>query len=562
MRKNKLHVQLTRSHKLLLIAAMVLFMIPVSSEANNLIIGSPVVTQNATTGGTVKFTISWNNAWNVSSVSAPFNWDAVWITVWFKPCSATAATAYTHGTLSSTLASHTIPASLQAMASVNANGTANSYAGFITESVPMSTLGANLDFTDGIMLSPTASGVANLTTCTVTLSISNLPANTIPITTEVFGLEMVYVPEGSTTSLMVGDGTGTGAAASNSFVSSGVYSATPTALQLGTANETATSTFYITNEPAAGNVQTINNVPAAFPKGIYGFYTMKHEITEGNYATFLNMLGTAQQTTRLLGALANRNQLTQVAAPFSTTRPWRAQNWLSWGDISAFLAWDCLRPVTELEYEKACRGPGTTTVLLGYPWGSTTITQATTFAAPAVENGSEVVLVGSPSGDCVYGNTAWTNGDAGLGPARTGMFAQANTSQTDAGASYFGVLDLAGNVQEWVVAVSSTNVNPGSGANNIFTRQWGNGTLNASGDQSNASFTSGASTWPAPNLAMTATSVTNLVGCKGGSWLSPVGPPCVQCEVSDRSQIYTFGAVANEDVAGARANINGGRGGR
>src|ERR1700757_639737 len=119
-KKNKLHLQLIRSHKLLLLIAIVLFMLPVSSEANNLIISSPVVTQNATTGGTVKFTISWNNAWNVSSVSAPFNWDAVWITVWFKPCSATAATAYTHGTLNSSLASHTIPASLQAMASVNA----------------------------------------------------------------------------------------------------------------------------------------------------------------------------------------------------------------------------------------------------------------------------------------------------------------------------------------------------------------------------------------------------------------------------------------------------------
>ncbi|HSY77252.1 MAG TPA: SUMF1/EgtB/PvdO family nonheme iron enzyme, partial [Bacteroidia bacterium] len=453
--------------------------------------------------------------------------------------------------------------SLQAMASVNANGTANSYAGFITESVPMGTLGANLDFTDGIMLSPTASGEGNIATCTVTLNITNLPANTIPITTEVFGLEMVYVPMGATTSLMVGDGNGLSAAATNSFVASNVFSATPTALQLGTANETAVTKFYCTNEPALGSVQEIDNVPAAFPKGIYGFYIMKHEITEGNYCTFLNMIGTAQQTTRLLGALATRNQLTQVAAPFSTTRPWRAQNWLNWGDISAFLAWDCLRPMTELEYEKACRGPGTAANLpLGYPWGTNTITQATTFAAPALEDGSEVVLVGAPSGDCIYGNTAWTNGDGGLGPARVGMFANATTDQTDAGASYFGVLDLAGNVQEWVVAVNATGGNPGSGAspNNIFTRQWGNGTLSAGGDQTGAA--SGTTTWPVATTAMAAASVANFIGCKGGSWQSALGPPCAQCEVSDRSQIYSFGAVANEDVAAARANINGGRGGR
>jgi len=521
-------------------------------SANGLTIGTPVVTQNATTGGTVQFTISWNNAWNIATAGSPNNWDAVWITVWFKPCSAGSSTPYTHGTLNPLLSSHTIPASLQAMASVNANGTANSYAGFITESVPMSTLGTNLDFNDGIMLSPTASGVGNVSTCTVTLNVNNLPSNATSITTEVFGLEMVYVPEGSTTSLMVGDGNGASANASPySFVNSATYSATPTAMQLGTANETGATTFYMTNVPAAGSVQQVNSVPAAFPKGVYGFYTMKYEITEDAYAAFLNMLGSVQQALRAPGNVGtNRNQLQPGTAPFTTTASSRAQNFLSWGDVAAFLQWDCLRPVTELEWEKACRGPGTVTVPAAYAWGSIVISQATTFNAPAVENGTETFS----SGTAVYGNTAFTNGSGGTGPARVGIFCTSTSTQATAGCTYFGIPDMSGNVAEWVVAVSSTIATPGSGAGNIFTRQWGNGSLTAGGDAS-------MSTWPAPGTTIVANipnGLANLVGIKGGAWINAAQ----QLQISDRTWMLNFNNYASCDVAGARYSGAGGRGGR
>ncbi|HSY77123.1 MAG TPA: hypothetical protein VK890_09725, partial [Bacteroidia bacterium] len=63
-----------------------------AASANGLVIGTPVVTQNATVGGTVQFTVAWNNAWNILTAGSPNNWDAVWITVWFKPCSASSAT--------------------------------------------------------------------------------------------------------------------------------------------------------------------------------------------------------------------------------------------------------------------------------------------------------------------------------------------------------------------------------------------------------------------------------------------------------------------------------------
>jgi hypothetical protein len=103
------------------------------------------------------------------------------------------------------------------------------------------------------------------------------------------------------------------------------------------------------------------------------------------------------------------------------------------------------------------------------------------------------------------------------------------------------------------VAVASTVATPGSGAANIFTRQWGNGALTASGDAS-------MSTWPAPST----TTVNgnpggqpNLIGLKGGSWAW--GQQFMQ--ISDRTQIITYGGAAiNNDQA--RNSTNGGRGGR
>ena len=80
-----------------------------------------------------------------------------------------------------------------------------------------------------------------------------------------------------------------------------------------------------------------------------------------------------------------------------------AMNNLSWADLAAYLDWAALRPMTELEFEKVCRG--TMPRVAGeYPWGDTTINAfysttvvnplQPTEAANAVVNGRCAVALG------------------------------------------------------------------------------------------------------------------------------------------------------------------------
>jgi len=157
----------------------------------------------------------------------------------------------------------------------------------------------------------------------------------------------------------------------------------------------------------------------------------------------------------------------------------RACGYLSWADLCAFAAWAGLRPMTELEYEKACRGPQTP-VADEYAWGTATI-MGTTQALSGAENGTETVTSSTELGGCSYGRKEHTGGDAGngwmsrVGPLRVGIFATNGASRVSAGASYWGIMDLSGNVWERAVTVANAT-------GRAFTGLHGNGVLNASGD--------------------------------------------------------------------------------
>ncbi len=78
-------------------------------------------------------------------------------------------------------------------------------------------------------------------------------------------------------------------------------------------------------------------------------------------------------------------------------------------DLAAFLDWDALRPMTELEFEKMSRGP-----LLPnageYIWGNQTITAATTISG-TTEDGTETITAPA-NANANYDNTTFTGGDA------------------------------------------------------------------------------------------------------------------------------------------------------
>jgi formylglycine-generating enzyme required for sulfatase activity len=164
-------------------------------------------------------------------------------------------------------------------------------------------------------------------------------------------------------------------------------------------------------------------------------------------------------------------------------------SYLSWEDLAAYLDWAGLRPMTELEFEKAARGPSSA-VLRERAWGST----AETFAT-AVTNAGRVTEVPTNAG----ANINFDNRIAG--PIRIGSFASRNyggTSRENSGAGYYGVFELSGNLSERIITVGNT-------AGRAFTGLHGNGSLDSNGRAD-------VSNWPANSTASGA-------GSRGGSYL-------------------------------------------
>jgi formylglycine-generating enzyme required for sulfatase activity len=261
---------------------------------------------------------------------------------------------------------------------------------------------------------------------------------------------------------------------------------------------------------------------------------MKYEITDGQWVDLFNTLTASQKTTRDItsstgknsDSVVSRNTVAWTSGDATTTRRDRACNYLSWADVCALADWAGLRPMTELEFEKACRGP-LTPVANEYAWGAATIMADASRTISGTENGTETITSATSSGGCNYGNRAHTGGDAGSGPLRAGIFAVNGATRAAAGASYWGIMDLSGSVWERPVTV-------GHATGRLFDGLHGNGALTAAGEAD-------VSTWPAPSTATGA-------GFRGGNWISA----SVGARASDR-----FYAA---DVYAGRTYDNGGRG--
>ncbi len=248
-------------------------------------------------------------------------------------------------------------------------------------------------------------------------------------------------------------------------------------------------------------------LPRAFPNGYNAFYCMKYQVTQGHYAAFLNTLTRAQQAARCTATNSggymsaarggsqtpqHRNTVHVAADPgaplplvFATATPDYPCNWLSWVDVAAFTDWAGLRPMTELEYEKACRGL-LKPVSDEYAWGGTELNVQTGHVG-IVGSGGETAL--PPAANC--------SSDERLdGPARIGIYERDGAPRTATGASFWGVMDLSGNIWERAVTI-------GHETGRAFTGLHGDGTLTVSGD-ADVPF------WPAARGAG--------AGFRGGNW--------------------------------------------
>jgi formylglycine-generating enzyme required for sulfatase activity len=143
-------------------------------------------------------------------------------------------------------------------------------------------------------------------------------------------------------------------------------------------------------------------------------------------------------------------------------------NWLNWPLLIAYLDWAALRPMTEFEFEKVCRGT-LTPVANEYVWGTATIlaTNAGSISNPG--QASETSLT-TGAGLCVENAGATLN----RGPLRCGIEATAVTNRSQAGASYYGAMDMSGNVFEQCIGGMAYNYSN-------FTNVNGDGNLTATG---------------------------------------------------------------------------------
>jgi hypothetical protein len=201
-----------------------------------------------------------------------------------------------------------------------------------------------------------------------------------------------------------------------------------------------------------------------------------------------------------------------------------AMNMIGWFDLAAYLDWAALRPMTELEFEKVCRGPQPR-VAGEYAWGST---QATAVFSNALNNAfqsNEVPSVAVNNGMCAFGvNTS----SSVYGPVRVGAMATGTSGRLSSGAGYYGVMDMSGNVWETVIGTYYA-------AGTTYTGTLGDGSLDATGAANQP-------TWPTANTS------SNGVGYRGGSYYNVAPYICT----SDRYSIINSGVN--------RSYGNGGRG--
>ena len=323
----------------------------------------------------VSFDISWRDSWRTDM--GPINWDAAWVFVKFRGADGT----WRH-------------ASLERMGH-SGPPTATITPGLIDESSPF-------DIEDnpavGVFIHRASNGSGSFSASNIQLR-WNYGADGIAegdsYDIKVFGVEMVYIEHG-------GFYAGDSSSSTTSALRRGVSDYAPWYI-LGDEPITSTSEtppptltpafFYPGGGDDAGSIFTI---PGSFPKGFNPFYVMKYELTQEQYAQFFNTLptGAAQQIRDITSAsgkagdtLIDHNNLSwpdsgemtlpnQATPPSNVTYCNVAANYLSWGDLAAWLDWAGLRPITELEYEKCARGPFTPAPE-EYAWGGSSAIRAT-----------------------------------------------------------------------------------------------------------------------------------------------------------------------------------------
>jgi formylglycine-generating enzyme required for sulfatase activity len=451
------------------------------------------IQRGALSGGstTVTFDATWTNSWRTAEPGAPApnNWDAAWIFVKFRKNGGD----WAHASLNDT--GHSPGSGTAATIAVGYPDTSSAFNIATNPGV-------------GVFLYRSGDGVGTFSTTGTSLSWNYSQdgvtgSDTVDI--RVFAIEMVYVPQGD---FFAGDNAGS----VNAFKqgssdngpwwigSEGEMNVTNSLGNGGTGVGEKAAVYYYpgTIDPGGDPAGSVFTIPAPFPKGYQAYYMMKGEISQGQWVAFFNTLTATQKSTRDITATKGDNLTFRNNVSWSSgdaTLPDRgggatyegvAMNYISWADLTAYLDWSGLRPMSELEFERAGRGPYRA-VSGEYAWGSTSLTQAT-----SISNS------GLPSERAQSGANMASNNHASVpGPLRVGSFAYGVATRIASGGGYYGAMELSGNLWERAVTVGNSTGRSFAGRNH------GNGVLDSSGNPN-------VSTWPGTGSTGS--------GYRGGEW--------------------------------------------
>ena len=415
----------------------------------------------------IQFDLNWENSWRISS--GPSNWDAAWIFVKYR---------------------------------ANSGSWAHARINTASPGVSGATLQVSVDEVGGLLYRD-SDGTGDLSFTAVQLQWDygdNGVQESDVLDVQVFAIEMVYIPESA---FYVG---GTAGDEVNKFHNGGntftSYQVTSEAAI--TIANTNGNLYYVADNSTAGD-QT-GTLSTNFPKGFAAFYCMKYEVSEAQWIGFFNTLRESQKENRDLtdvnhknsDAVVSRNTISWPGgtASATTSAPDRALSYANPADINAYLDWAGLRPMTELEYEKACRGPVFPTAG-EFAWGNANIASSDYVLSNDGESNEQITNPEEGTGNAFYLDT---NG-AISGPVRNGIFAASaiNNNREETGGSYYGVMELSGNLYERCITV-------GTAQGRNFTGLHGNGIIGSLGNGT-------VSGWPTPATG-------DGYSYRGASWIN------------------------------------------
>jgi formylglycine-generating enzyme required for sulfatase activity len=483
-------------------AAFMLSFATADVRANNIQISNVQITPDVSGNGwvTIQFNVRWDNSWYLTT--GPSNYDAAWIFIKWRLSGTT--NAWKHVYFRNAGGIHTVNNAGSAWGAVengNLNPSASGYDGTSNTGNP------GMGFF--IRRTATETGSGNTPVLSVSLRwyygddfngttiVSSGLTSSNSTDLRVYGVEMVNVPTGPYY-------LGSGGTETYPFYTYPTTTSPYLVNSAGVINVGATNGYLNFAASGAGfGGDPSGNIPATYPNGYNSFYCMKYEMSMQQFVDFLNAVpsATAAGLCTLAPAGPARYNLSLTGGVYSTTVPYISATFVKTEAILAFLDWAALRPMTELEYEKACRGSIDAStpkpaVANEYAWGTA----------------ADQVSLASVSGtNLTTEASATTNANsllaaAFIGTARSGIFATSSSTRVSSGATFYGIMGMSGSVFERVVSV-------GTAGALLFNGSHGDGNISTT-----------TSTWPSAPPSY------NGYGFKGGSWLQAA----IYGRISDR----------------------------